>query len=83
MKKFPFTHKLVLTLIDKQIPSTSISEQRVEIDEMSEINSTVPFPLVAENKIEPLEEEYPIFYTTTLHELIEKGYEVSFKPLNQ
>jgi hypothetical protein len=83
--KFKNTHKLTIktTGITKEgnkIPYTE--EIFVEVGCDSEINTLNEILIIPQEKIEPMD-DYPIFYSTTLIEILDCGFDIKLTALNE
>lgn len=83
--KFKNTHKLTIktTGINKEgieVPYTK--EVFVEIGCDSEINTLTKLSIIPQEKMEPMD-DYPIFYSTTLIELLDCGHNIELTALNE
>lgn len=81
--EFINTHTILLqvkSVNDKGLSSINVFSYPVEVDCDSEINSLNPIPLVKEEKVEPMD-DFPTFYTTTLIDLVNAGYDIHLIPI--
>jgi len=83
--EFKNTHKLTIktTGITKEgikVPYTK--EVFVEIGCDSEINTLTKLSIIPQEKMKPMD-DYPIFYSTTLIELLDCGFDIKLTALNE